>query len=153
LSRTPSGSTKRLNSSGSVYRLAARLFAGALLLCLLCLASLASAQGFPGQGPGGGMGGGMMPGGGMGGPPPQQQKKKKDAPPPGTPEMHAASGADDSLSAPGSEPALPDEPLKLKKPTFDALGSDAEPDQAETGRDASTKYRFYGPYYQENSGQ
>lgn len=99
-------------------------------------------------GPGGGMG---MPGSNMGGMPRQPQKKKKDAPPPGTPEMHAASGADDSLNPPGSEPALPEEPLQLTQPTFDAIGSDTQPDSAELGRGNSTTYRFYGPYYQENS--
>ncbi len=67
--------------------------------------------------------------------------------------MHAASGADDSLSPPGSEPTLPEEPLKLTEPTFKAIGSDAQPDQEEIGRGDSTKYKFYGPYYQENSGK
>lgn len=154
MSRTPSGSTKRVVSSGSNQRLARRFFASALFLSAFLLASLVAAQGFPGGGmPGGSMGGGMMPGGGMGGPPPRTEKKKKEAPPPGTPEMHAASGADDSLSPPGSEPSLPEEPLKLKKPTFDKLGSDAEPEQVETGRAPTTKYHFYGPYFQENSGQ
>jgi len=135
-----------------VSRLVARLLAPALFVCSFGLARSASAQ-MPGGGmgmPGGGMG---MPGGNMGGMPQGQSKKKKDAPPPGTPEMHAASGADDSLNPPGSEPALPDEPLKLTRPTFDAIGSDAQPDQEETGRANSTTYKFYGPYYQENSGK
>jgi len=133
-----------------VTRLAPRLLALALFVCLFCLAPLSSAQ-MPGGGMGG-PGGGMMPGAGMGGMPQgQKPKKKKDAPPPGTPEMHAASGADDSLNPPGSEPALPEEPLKLKQPTFNAIGSDSEPDQTETGRGSSTTYKFYGPYYQENS--
>jgi hypothetical protein len=129
-----------------------RVFAASLALFALLVPSLAAAQGFGGGMPGMG-GGGMMPGGGMGGAP--QQKKKKEAPPPGTPEMHAASGADDSLTAPGSEPSLPDEPLKLKKPTFDAIGSDSEPEQTETGRVAgeSTHYHFYGPYFEELSGK
>ena len=135
-----------------VTRLVARLCAPALSLCLFCLAPVAAAQqpGFGGGLPGGG---GMMPGSGMGGMPQggRQTKKKKEAPPPGTPEMHAASGADDSLSPPGSEPTLPDEPLKLKQPTFNAIGSDTEPEQAELGRGSRTTYKFYGPYYQENS--
>ena len=132
-------------------RLVARPFALALFACLFCLAPQAVAQ-QPGGGmgmPGGGMG---MPGSNMGGMPRgQDKKKKKEAPPPGTPEMHAASGADDSLAPPGSEPALPEEPLKLTQPTFDKVGSDAEPDTEETGRGTSTTYKFYGPYYQENS--
>ena len=133
--------------SGS--RLSTRLSAFAFFLCLFCLAPLARAQGFGGPG-----GGGFSPGAGMGGggPPPQQKKKKKEAPPPGTPEMHAASGAEDALSAPGSEPSLPDEPLKLKEPTFKAIGSDSEPDQVELGRAPNTTtYTFYGPYVTEKS--
>lgn len=134
-------------------RLVARPFALALFACLFCLAPQALAQqpGFGGGAPGGGMG---MPGSNMGGMPRgQEKKKKKDAPPPGTPEMHAASGADDSLAPPGSEPSLPEEPLKLTQPTFDKVGSDAEPDTEETGRGPRTTYKFYGPYYQENSGK
>ena len=77
-----------------VGRLVARLLAPALLVCSFGLARSAYAQM-----PGGGMG---MPGGNMGGMPQGQSKKKKEAPPPGTPEMHAASGADDSLNPPGS---------------------------------------------------
>ncbi|MEI9940294.1 MAG: hypothetical protein WDO69_24010 [Pseudomonadota bacterium] len=136
-----------------VSRLVARLLAPALLVCSFGLARSASAQmGGGGMGmPGGGM---NMPGGNMGGMPQGGgSKKKKEAPPPGTPEMHAASGADDSLNPPGSEPALPDEPLKLTQPTFDAIGSDAQPDSEETGRSNKTTYKFYGPYYQENSGK
>ncbi|MES1178885.1 MAG: hypothetical protein ABUL62_31495 [Myxococcales bacterium] len=133
----------------SFSRLAARLCALTLFSCLFCLAPDALAQMGGMGGPGGGMG---MPGGNMGGGMPQQsKKKKKDAPPPGTPEQHAASGADDALTPPGSEPALPEEPLQLKQPTFDAIGSDAQPDSDELGRGTTTKYKLYGPYYQENS--
>jgi len=138
----------------SFSRLVARLLAPALLVCSLGLARSASAQ-MPGGGmgmPGGGMG---MPGGNMGGMPSPggQAKKKKAAPPPGTPEMHAASGADDELNPPGSEPTLPEEPLKLTQPTFDAIGSDAQADSEDLGRGPSTKRKFYGLYYQENSGK
>ncbi|MEO8905330.1 MAG: hypothetical protein ABI488_22705, partial [Polyangiaceae bacterium] len=126
---------------------AARLCAFALFLSVFGGASLADAQGF------GGPGGGSLPGGGFGGgAPPQGKKKKKEAPPPGTPEMHAASGGDDSLAAPGSEPSLPDEPLKLKQSQFDAIGSDKEPDMTELGRNPhTTKFTFYGPYMTEES--
>ncbi len=110
-----------------------------------------------------------MPGGGMGMPRRRhghaRQQHGRDArrrrtgeeeegcPPPGTPEQHAASGADDSLTPPGSEPTLPDEPLKLTQPTFDAIGSDSQPDEEELGRGPSTTRKFYGLYYQENSGK
>ena len=130
-------------------RLAARLLALALFVCLFCLAPLAAAQMGGMGGPGGGMG---MPGGNMGNMPQgQKPKKKKDAPPPGTPEQHAASGGDDALTPPGSEPALPEEPLQVKQSTLDTIGSDAQPDQDELGRGNSTRYKFYGPYFQENS--
>ena len=137
----------------SFSRLVARLLAPALLVSLLSLTRSASAQGMGGMGM---PGGGMMPGGNMGGMPQGgggQAKKKKAAPPPGTPEMHAASGADDSLNPPGSEPSLPDEPLKLTQPTFDAIGSDAQPESEDIGRGLATKRKFYGLYYQENSGK
>ena len=97
---------------------------------------------FPGGGPGG-----------AGGPPQQQKKAPKKAPPPGTPELHAASGASDSLVAPGSEPSLPVKPLELKKPVLAEIGSDADPDLEERGRDSTTTRRFYGPYYSEESGK
>jgi hypothetical protein len=113
----------------------------------------ASAQGQMGGGMGGPMGGGMSPMGGGMGPAAGGSKKKKEAPPPGTPEMHAASGADDTLSAPGSEPSLPEEPLKLTAPTLRAIGSDADVEGAEQGRGTTTRHRYYGPYYQENSGK
>ena len=138
----------------SVDRFAARVGALLLLACSLLLPSRAFAQ-MPG-GPGGGMGGGMMPmgGGGMGPPPGSSgKKKKKDEPPPGTPETHAASGAGDSLEAPGSEPTLPDQPLKLRKSTRAAIGSDADSSEEELGREPPTKYHFYGPYFSERSGK
>jgi len=135
----------------SFSRLVARLLAPALLVCSLGLARSASAQ----MGGMGMPGGGMMPGGNMGGMPQGggQSKKKKAAAPPGTPEMHAASGADDALNPPGSEPTLPEEPLKLTQPTFDAIGSDVQPDSEDIGRGPSTTRKFYGLYYQENSGK
>jgi hypothetical protein len=135
----------------SFGQLVARLLAPALLVSLLGLTRSASAQ----MGGMGMPGGGMMPGGNMGGMPQGggQQKKKKAAPPPGTPEMHAASGADDALNPPGSEPTLPDEPLKLTQPTFDAIGSDVQSESEDIGRGPSTTRKFYGLYYQENSGK
>ncbi len=138
----------------SFSRLAARLLAPALVVCSLGFARSASAQ-MPGGGMGMPGGGGMMPGGNMGGMPQGggQSKKKKAAPPPGTPEMHAASGGDDELSPPGNEPALPDEPLKLTQPTFDAIGTDTPPDSEDVGRGPTTTRKFYGLYYQENSGK
>jgi hypothetical protein len=97
-------------------------------------------------------GGGMFPGGG-GQAPPQSSQQPQQKPPPGTPEFHAASGASDQMVAPGSEPSLPEQPLKLTKPTLERIGSDLDPDWLERGRSTETKRRFYGPYYEETSGK
>ena len=113
-----------------------------------CLAALAVAPRAFAQDP---FGGGTMFGGGAGGPAPQGSAPPKK-PPPGTPELHAASGASDQMVAPGSEPTLPKEPLKLKKSVKDKIGSDVDPDSEELGRDTRTEHRFYGPYYEERSG-
>jgi hypothetical protein len=96
------------------------------------------------------MGGGMMPGfGGGGGPPPGEAKKpKKD---PNEPETHAATGAGDTVVAPGGEPTLPEEPLKLSPRTRGRIGSDLDLDSEEQGRGRKTTLRFYGPYYEERS--
>jgi hypothetical protein len=98
-----------------------------------------------------GMGGGMMPGmgpspGGGG----KKAAKKKD---PNEPETHAATGAGDTVIAPGGEPTLPEEPLKLKPRTLARIGSDLDPESEEQGRSRITETRFYGPYYQETSGK
>src|SRR5690349_19069583 len=98
------------------------------------------------------MGGGMMPGFGSGGPGAggggEKKKPKKD---PNEPETHAATGAGDTVVAPGGEPTLPDEPLKLKPRTRARIGSDLDADSEEQGRGRKTEMRFYGPYYEERS--
>jgi hypothetical protein len=100
-------------------------------------------------------GGGMFPGGGGqapgGGAPPKKGAAKKA--PPGTPELHAASGASDQLVAPGSEPSLPEKPLQLSPSLSKLIGTDADPDLEERGRASRTVRRFYGPYYEEESGK
>jgi hypothetical protein len=95
------------------------------------------------------MGPGLMPQ--MGGPPSSgaPSAPKKD---PNMPEMHAASGASDSLIAPGGEPTLPAEPLKLSERTLERIGSDLELGNLEQGRASRTEYGFYGPYFTETSG-
>jgi hypothetical protein len=96
------------------------------------------------------MGPGLMPQMG-GGPPPSgaSSAPKKD---PNMPEMHAASGASDSLIAPGGEPTLPAEPLKLSERALERIGSDLELGNLEQGRASRTEYGFYGPYFTETSG-
>jgi hypothetical protein len=94
-------------------------------------------------------------GGGMGGPgssPSPRKPKAQPKPPPGTPELHAASGAGDEVIAPGSEPTLPTEPLKVSKETLERIGSDAALDEIELGRSSQVEHDFYGPYYAERSG-
>lgn len=98
-------------------------------------------------------GGGMFPGGGPGGPPATGSPAPQKKPAPGEPELHAASGASDQMVAPGSEPALPDHPLELKAPLLEQIGSDVDPDWLERGRAPEVTRRFYGPYYQEQSGK
>jgi hypothetical protein len=133
----------RVRSLDTIAR-AGRGFAVWAASVLLLLASPAHAQD-P-------FGGGMFPGGGppQGGPQQQAAPKK---PPEGTPEFHAASGASDTLIAPGSEPSLPAEPLKLKLSVSEKIGSDLDPDLEERGRGPRTVRRFYGPYYEEKSGK
>ncbi len=92
----------------------------------------------------------MMPGQPPpGGPSPQKKKKKK----PGQPEMHAAPGAGDQLVPPGSEPSLPEHPLRISKKAKKRIGSDIVDDDEERGRATPTVRRFYGPYYEETSGR
>jgi hypothetical protein len=95
------------------------------------------------------MGPGLMPGFGSGAPDPAGKKPKKD---PAEPETHAASGAEESVVAPGGEPSLPDAPLTVRKKTLDRIGSDLHPRWQEQGRGRKTTYGFYGPYYTEDSG-
>jgi len=118
--------------------------AAALVLSLVAWAPAALAQD-P-------MGGGLMPGFGSGAPPPGGQEPKAPKKDPNEPETHAASGAEDTVVAPGGEPSLPDAPLVIKRKTLGRIGSDLAPRWQEQGRDRSTTYGFYGPYYTEDSG-
>jgi hypothetical protein len=137
-------------------KFARSMFQVALLATWVFASTRAEAQGF-GSGMGGPMGGGGMGGpmgGGMGGGMPgaggkKAPKKKKN---PNEPETHAASGASDEVLPTGSEPALPPDPLGVPKPVKAQIGSDAAGDEPETGRGTETKRKFYGLYYEENSG-
>jgi hypothetical protein len=95
------------------------------------------------------MGGGLMPGFGSAPPEPQQKAAK----PSNEPETHAAPGAEDNVVAPGGEPSLPEEPLKLRRRTLERVGTDLLPAWQEQGRGRRTTYGFYGPYYTEESGR
>jgi hypothetical protein len=120
-----------------------RAFAGIALL----LASWLSAAPARAQDP---YGPGLSPG--FGPPAPQSQAKKPAKPPPGTPETHAASGAEDNLETLGSEPSLPEDPLAIKKSAYERIGSDLSPELEERGQNPRFDRSFYGPYYSERSG-
>jgi hypothetical protein len=94
--------------------------------------------------------GGPMPG--MGGPvsEPSGSQPAKD---PNTPQTHAASGSGEELGVlPSMEPTLPADPLATSKSVKKRIGSDAET-ELELGRSEQTSYSWYGPYFQEKSGQ
>lgn len=74
-------------------------------------------------------------------------------PPPGAPELHAASGAGESVVPAGNEPSLPADPTAIDEHTRKRIGTDVSPDDEAQGRAASTVRRFYGPYYEETSGR
>jgi len=95
---------------------------------------------------------GIAPGGlgGPSGPAPGQAPPPKK-PDDGMPELHAASGGSDTVVAPGSEPSLPDTPLKLQQRVYNRIGSDFDHDTLELGRGVETTRNFYGPYYEEFS--
>lgn len=86
----------------------------------------------------------------MGGP--QRPPKQKAPPKEDVPETHAAPGASDSLIPPGSEPALPDDPLELKDSIAKRIGSDMKLDEPAVGRSRLVDRSFYGLYYHERSG-
>jgi hypothetical protein len=107
----------------------------------LALAGEARAQvgGFPG-GPGG-MGGMSPPsgppsGGGRG--------RSKPKPPPGTPETHAASGAEETPNLQTQEPSLPQEPLEVPEQVQKRIGSSAE---GEEPPPEINERHFYGLWY------
>jgi hypothetical protein len=104
----------------------------------------AFAQGFgpPGQ-PGGGFG---PPGAGL-----PNTPGGKGPPQPAGPETHAASGGDSPAALPTEEAQLPEDPNKVPKPLKDLLASDFDPN-VEEGRDLETQRKFYGVYYEEESG-
>src|SRR5262245_59978691 len=127
-------------------RYLSRFTLSSALLSALCFVAPAHAQDpFFGGDMGGGMGGPGMGGGTA------PAKKKADKPPPGTPEMPAASGASDTLAAPGSEPSLPAQPLKISAATQARIGTDHIINDLERGRSASGEVDrdFYGLYYGE----
>lgn len=127
-----------------------RCAAGLAAALVLAAPGLASAQYPGGFGPGGGFGGpGRMPGGGL----PGGRQPKKAPPKPTGPETHAASGADDSpTKLPSQEPTLPEDPLAVPKEVQSRIGSDWDPNAHEKGTTYDIKRRFYGLYYQEDSG-
>ena len=115
-----------------------------VLVVVFLIAGAAQAQGFPGGGPGGGFG---PPGAGL----PQQPGGQ--APPPGQegPETHAASGGETPAQLPTEEAQLPEDPNEVPEQLDDLLDSDFDPD-VEVGRERETQRKFFGLYYEEQSG-
>jgi hypothetical protein len=94
----------------------------------------------------------LAPMGGMGGLGGGGKAPPKKAPP-GTPELHAAPGGSESTLPAGAEPALPDEPLKMSPTVRERLGTDLQLDQRPLGLGHGPRYKWYGPYFEEQDGQ
>jgi hypothetical protein len=95
----------------------------------------------------------MAPMGPPGGAPPTQSGAPKGKPGEGEPELHAAPGGSESTLPQGNEPSLPERPLEIKKKVADRIGSSAFIEDEPVGQAPSTTRRFYGPYYEETSGE
>jgi hypothetical protein len=87
------------------------------------------------------------------GPPPQTKKKKAPKKKADEPETHPAAGGTDTMIPPGSEPALPEDPLSISERVRERIGTDLPEDRVELGRGAETTRHFYGPYYEEYNGR
>ena len=98
------------------------------------------------------MGPGLMPGFGRARADHRKQppsRKKDPTSPSSTPPR-----ARRQVVAPGSEPSLPDDPLELKAEHDRAHRQRHRiPESEEHGRDVKTTHEFYGPYYEEHSGE
>lgn len=92
--------------------------------------------------------------GGPGGAPGGAGQKKKAAAPadPNAPEMHAASGSEQS-SLPKTELTLPEDPNEIPDPVKKTIGPDTAPDEYAQGTAPKTEVDFYGLYYSEKSGK
>ncbi len=117
---------------------------GATLGAILWLAALVSfGSSARAQDP---FGPGIQPGGPPPRPAPAKPKASGDQP-----ETHAAGGGE-SLLPPSTEPSLPSDPLKVRKKVADRIGSSADGDEEERGRDETTERKVWFPYYEEKSG-
>jgi hypothetical protein len=66
---------------------------------------------------------------------------------------HAASGSGEELGVlPSLEATIPEDPLKVSPKLKKKIGTDAER-ELELGRGLETSYSWYGPYYEERSGE
>lgn len=68
------------------------------------------------------------------------------------PETHAASGAEGLAELPTEEAQLPEKPNVVPKQLRKKIGTDAEEDEYELGKSPLITRRWYGPYYEEESG-
>jgi hypothetical protein len=93
---------------------------------------------------------GGLPGGGGGG---RASQKKAQAPQdPNAPELHAASGSEQS-QLPKTELTLPEDPNEIPPQVKKTIGADTADDEYAQGTDRKTEIDFYGPYYSERSGK
>ena len=108
----------------------------AALACWLVVSpALAQVDGMPGMGP------------------PPAQTQGGPARDPNQPETHAAPGSGEELGVlPSMEASLPKDPTAISKRVKKRIGSDARL-ELEMGRGPETTYTWYGPYYEEKSGQ
>ncbi|MBK8941696.1 MAG: hypothetical protein IPM79_29855 [Polyangiaceae bacterium] len=83
---------------------------------------------------------------GLGGPAQQAPK-----PPPGTPETHAASGAEQA-NLPKIETQLPEDPLAIPEVVKDEIGTNREPEDDTQGTALKADIDFYGVWYSETNG-
>lgn len=88
----------------------------------------------------------------LGGGAPPTQSGGGSSPPEGAPEFHAAPGGGESTLPQGNEPTVPEEPLEVTPSVAARIGSDASP-EVTRGTGAETTRRFYGPYFEEKSGE
>jgi hypothetical protein len=68
------------------------------------------------------------------------------------PETHAASGGETPAQLPTEAAQIPERPNEIPRQLRSKLGSDYDPLMHEHSRGRETTHRFYGPYYEEESG-
>ena len=68
------------------------------------------------------------------------------------PRTHAAPGGESEANLPTQAPSLPEDPLAIPPTVEERIGSDAPDESFELGRAQQTTRQWYGPWYDEQSG-